>query len=397
MFKKCRHCGERKDSSAFARNRNEQDGLMRVCRACRGVQRKSGPRYGLTVKSKKCRGCLRRKAASAYSINRSDKTGLDRLCRSCKQNQNASRRPTPVSVTAKACAVCAEIKEANCFSIAAISSDGLSKTCKVCQSREYSSRSFPVSVTQKVCHACKIRKQASQFHRNQRQADGIADKCKECVKRIRAAVRHPIRASSKACSKCGVKKSASEFFADPTKATGLRSECKACSRPVSASYRRDRKATDPLFKFITKARSIANKLIRYGWNKSESGPEIIGCSYEHAFRHICTFTQGLSREEHVLPDGYHLDHNIPMIAARSLAEARLLSHWTNLQLLTSEENLRKKDNLPCSLVPIAVPMTRADEEIRIRQAFLLESISESKRFRGKPRWIRPTTSVAGVQ
>jgi hypothetical protein len=145
---------------------------------------------------------------------------------------------------------------------------------------------------------------------------------------------------------------------------------------------------------MTKARSIANKLIRYGWNKSDSGPEIIGCSYEHAFTHICTFTEGGSAEGHVLPDGYHLDHNIPMIAARSLAEAQLLSHWTNLQLLSSEDNLRKKDKLPCGLVPIAVQMTRADQDVRRKQAVLLKKVSKSQRFRGKPRWIRPATPAA---
>ena len=200
--------------------------------------------------------------------------------------------------------------------------------------------------------------------------------------------------SSKKCSKCGEEKAASDFFADPKKASGLRSDCKECSRPVSATYRRKRKATDPLFNFITKARSIANKLIRYGWDKSDTGPEIIGCSYEHAFRHIYTFAQSSGAEANALPDGYHLDHNIPMIAAGSLAEARLLSHWTNLQLLISDENLRKKDRLPCSLVPITVPMTRADEEVRRKQVALLTKALKIKRFRGKARWMRPATPSA---
>jgi len=366
---------------------------MRVCRACRRQQRSKEPRYEVTVKSKKCSGCLKKQSVSAFSINRSDKTGLDRLCRTCKRSRNALRPTTSVQVPTKACAVCAEVKAARCFSIVSISSDGLATVCKDCQSRKYSSRSFSVSVPHKLCHACGAKKSASRFSRNQRQKDGLSDKCKKCVRRIRSEVRHPVRASSKACSKCRVEKPALEFFSDPTKATGLRSECKACSRPVSASYRRRRKATDPLFKFMTKARSIANKLVRYGWNKTDSGPEIIGCSYEHAFKHICPLTQGGGAERHVLPDGYHLDHNIPMIAASSLAEARLLSHWTNIQLLSSEENLRKKDKLPCGLVSITVPMTRTDQAVRGKQVVLLEKASLTKRFFGKPRWIRPATAT----
>lgn len=394
MKKKCGECGRRKDASQFGSNRTNKDGLMRVCRACRRNQRARGPRYEVAVRSKKCRGCLNRQSASAFSNNRSDKTGLDRLCRTCKWSQNASRATTSVTVTTKVCAECAELKESRYFSMVSISSDGLAKVCKGCKSKEYSSRSFPVSVTHKVCRACGTRKLASRFSRNQRQNDGLSEKCKECVIRIRAEVRHPVTASSKACSKCRLEKSASEFSADPKKASGLRSECKACSRPVSAAYLRKRKATDPLFKFITKARSIANKLIRYGWNKSGSGPKIIGCSYEHAFRHICTFTLWNGAEGHVFSDEYHLDHNIPMIAASSLAEAQLLSHWTNLQLLTSAENLRKKDKLPSGLVPINVPMTGTDQAVRRRQAVLLKKASLTKRFRGKPCWIRPAAATA---
>ena len=315
----------------------------------------------------------------------------DRACRTCKRRLNNLRPTTAVSVSTKVCAVCAEAKVASSFSIVSISSDGLAKLCKECQGREYASRSYPVSVTRKRCCVCGAKKPAAGFSRNQRQKDGLQDKCKQCVKRIRAEVRYPITVSTKVCSKCRVDKSAADFAPDRTKATGLRSECRACARPVSASYLRRRKATDPLFKFIAKARSIANKLIRYGWNKSDSGPEIIGCSYEHAFKHICTFTPGNGAEGHVLPDGYHLDHNIPMIAARSLVEAKLLSHWTNLQLLSSEENLHKKDKLPCNLVPITVLMTRTDQAVRRKQAVLVEKVSSSKRFRGKPRWKRPIT------
>ena len=391
MRKTCRECGTRKESSDFSSNRNEKDGLGRVCRACRRQQRLKGPRYEVTVKSKKCSGCLKKQSVSAFSINRNDKTGLDRLCRTCKRSQNNLRPTTTVSVLTKRCAVCAEVKAARCFSIVSISSDGLSKVCKDCRSRKYSSRSFSVSVTHKLCHACGATKPASRFSRNQRQKDGLSDKCKKCVRSIRSEIRHPVRVSSKKCSKCRMEKPALEFATDPTKATGLRSECKACSRPVSASYRRRRKATDPLYNFITKARSIANKLIRYGWNKTDSGSEIIGCSYEHAFKHIYPLTKGSGAERHVLPDGYHLDHNIPMIAASSLTEARLLSHWTNIQLLSAEENLRKKDKLPCGLVSITVPMTRTDQAVRGKQAVLLEKASLTKRFCGKPRWIRPAT------
>ena len=397
MKKQCRACGERKDSSAFGSNRNERDGLMRVCRACRSHQRANGPRYAVAVRSKKCRECRRRKPASAFSINRADRTGLDGLCRQCKQTANAARPQNTASVASKACKQCGEVKDAHHFSVVSVSKDGLAPVCKGCQSKAYKDKSFPISATHKKCSACKARKQAAHFYRNQRNADGLSDKCKACVRRIRAEVRHFIAVLSKTCSKCKQEKPASAFFADPQKASGLRSECKECSRPVSATYRRTRKAADPLFHFITKARSIANKLIRYGWEKSRSSAEFLGCSYEHAFQHICTFIPKSGAGASGLPDGYHLDHNIPMIAAGSLTEALLLGHWTNIQLLPSVENMRKKDMLPYSLVPIAVPMTRADEEVRRKQAMLLEKVSLSRRFRGKPRWNRPATPTARVE
>lgn len=41
---------------------------------------------------------------------------------------------------------------------------------------------------------------------------------------------------------------------------------------------------------------------------------------------------------------YHLDHKIPISSAKTEEEIIKLNHYTNFQLLKSDENLRKSNN-----------------------------------------------------
>jgi hypothetical protein len=45
-----------------------------------------------------------------------------------------------------------------------------------------------------------------------------------------------------------------------------------------------------------------------------------------------------------IPEGYHIDHVVPLAQAKSIEEAEKLCHYRNLRLLPAEENLAKSDN-----------------------------------------------------
>lgn len=42
---------------------------------------------------------------------------------------------------------------------------------------------------------------------------------------------------------------------------------------------------------------------------------------------------------------YHIDHKIPLATAKSKEDIIKLCHYTNLQLLTAEDNMKKHDKI----------------------------------------------------
>ena len=77
------------------------------------------------------------------------------------------------------------------------------------------------------------------------------------------------------------------------------------------------------------------------WIKNSGNIDMLGCSYEDAFKHIENqFTEGMSWDNHTT-DGWHIDHVIPLASAKTEEELKSLCHYTNLQPLWAEENLSK--------------------------------------------------------
>lgn len=75
-----------------------------------------------------------------------------------------------------------------------------------------------------------------------------------------------------------------------------------------------------------------------GYNKTSRTHEILGASFEEVMQHLgCP---------NGIPEGYELDHILPMALAYDEASAIKLNHYTNLQLLTKTANLEKRDKLP---------------------------------------------------
>lgn len=386
--KQCRRCNKSLPLASFNKDKNGLMGVGRYCKICRREQRSGYRNYSVNVDEKKCRRCGRLKSRSEFSVNRSDKSGLDSSCRERKKKINASRKPRPPAVASKKCERCLILKRGREFHRVSFAKDGLSRFCRECCSKEYKSKDYRVSVVSKRCGRCGEFKGVDSYYRNRRNADGLSGHCKLCIKEKRRSVNNPVSASCKVCSKCGRLQDASAFFPNRQNAIGLRSECKECSRIVANEYQRKRKAVDPLFRFIAKARSVANKLCRYGQKPVVAGQSLLGCSYEKAFHHLCSFFPDVEPSELFGGGGYHIDHNIPLCSARNLREAKILSHWTNLQLLTADENLRKGKSLPLRLVRVTVSHTAVDKKFRERQLKLLGELWLLEEYQDLGAWQR---------
>lgn len=108
-----------------------------------------------------------------------------------------------------------------------------------------------------------------------------------------------------------------------------------------ADYRRKRYASDPTFKIRTVLHARLYKALN-GTSKSASTIELLGCTPEHARFHIeSQFTEGMTW------DNIHIDHIQPCASfdLEDPNEQRKCFHYTNLQPLLAEDNLRKSDSI----------------------------------------------------
>ena len=108
----------------------------------------------------------------------------------------------------------------------------------------------------------------------------------------------------------------------------------------SKEYMKNRKKTDSLFKMRCNLGTRTFKFFKYKkWNKGKSTEQLIGCDYESAHKHLeRQFTKGMNWSNQ---GEWHIDHIIPLASANTKEELIKLCHYTNLQPLWAEDNLKK--------------------------------------------------------
>lgn len=109
---------------------------------------------------------------------------------------------------------------------------------------------------------------------------------------------------------------------------------------------KERRQTDPVYKFCETIRSRIRNCFKQGGKKILPSMELLGCSgkflqdwLEHQF------TIDMSLDNH--GSYWHIDHVIPCAQFNILNETEQVEcfHWTNLQPLKASENLSKNDSL----------------------------------------------------
>jgi len=191
---------------------------------------------------------------------------------------------------------------------------------------------------------------------------------------------------TKICSKCNEEKDICEFGKDTTRKNGVSYLCKKClikksnkyknnnKEKILQSYSEYRKNNKEKMKISRIEYKKNNKekitnYIRYYSNKRRKESdivrltenirrrinhffksknitkqnktfEVVGCSPEFLKEHIeKQFTEGMSWG--LMGKFIHVDHIIPLSSAKTEEEIYKLCHYTNLQPLWAEDNLRK--------------------------------------------------------
>jgi len=121
-------------------------------------------------------------------------------------------------------------------------------------------------------------------------------------------------------------------------------------RVTNLAYIKKRYREDALFALASLYRSRVRISVReQGFSKTSRTAEMLGCSYEELVLHLePKFLPGMpwqNRGRH----GWHIDHKIPLVSATSAEELQALCHFSNLQPLWAEDNLKKGAKMPHEL------------------------------------------------
>jgi hypothetical protein len=183
----------------------------------------------------------------------------------------------------------------------------------------------------------------------------------------------------KVCSKCKEEKDVCEFNKDKYRKDGHKSYCKSCQkkqrsltyyltdeiiekhrerqkkyyrnnvnkiREYKKKYENNRFKNDLIFRL---SKNMRNRMLQFlqstNMTKNNKTFDIIGCTPQHLKEHIQSkFEVNMSWENYGYY-GWHIDHIIPLSSAKTEEEIYKLCHYTNLQPLWAEENLKKYNKI----------------------------------------------------
>ena len=180
----------------------------------------------------------------------------------------------------------------------------------------------------------------------------------------------------KQCVICSETKNIEQFFIrKESKSKKRRNECISCLRLRSAdyyknnidkvktkhkqyklankeklqkahsSYRKNKRHADPFHKTIHNLRAlISGAFKKKGYKKKTKTALLLGADFETVQLHLwCTAYNNYGLGMFDTSIKWNIDHIIPIASAKTEEQLIKLQHYTNLQYLTQEDNLRKSD------------------------------------------------------
>jgi len=234
--------------------------------------------------------------------------------------------------------------------------DGYAGCCKSCHTSyldAYKQRNIKIP-EEKTCYKCKKTKSKDCFSKMKQAKDGLQQSCKECCKKYKESLKNrEDKAESKACPSCKVLLSSSEFNSFCYSADGLSVYCKECTKKKKTEYlpvRRKRKKfrydNDVQYKIKDSLRKRIRVALK-GKAKSKATIALLGCSVDFLKTYLENkFESGMTWENYGI-DGWHIDHIIPCSAfdLTDPEQQGLCFHYTNLQPLWAEDNIKKSNSL----------------------------------------------------
>lgn len=213
----------------------------------------------------------------------------------------------------------------------------------------------------KICISCNIEKPFTEFHKCSSNEDGFHKYCKYCRKEsYQKNIKYYIeyrknyyktgyykeyhkknRESILEKSKEKYKKNKESHRKAVYK---WRNENRDKYNEYRRKYCKNKSELDPMFKFRkTLGCRTVKAFNRKYWAKNSKTEQMLGADYKTVMNHIeSRFKKGMTWDNR---NEWHIDHIIPLASAKTEKELIQLCHYTNLQPLWADENIKKGNKI----------------------------------------------------
>lgn len=193
----------------------------------------------------------------------------------------------------------------------------------------------------KVCTKCGIEKELTEFNKDKKGKLGVRGDCKKC--HMEQKKEHYKNNREKVLGKRKeYRKNNKEKIAEHVKKHYENNKEKIIER--KKEYKRKRRKNDPVYRMIENYRTRTFQAYKQG-RKSKGTIELLGCTGIELANHLEEqFKEGMTHDNY---GEWHIDHIKP-IASFDLSDPEQEQecfHYTNLQPLWAEDNLKKGDKL----------------------------------------------------
>ena len=240
----------------------------------------------------------------------------------------------------KTCSKCGEVKPFSDYGNHRKGKHGLQPACKVCTAKN--------TAAYRAANRDSIIQSKRKYNNTNKRA--LAEKAKEYRRKNREIIKKRSREYAEA-NKESIAEYKKEYYQKNKQSfTHRRRKWYKENKELTANRKKEKYKKDPLFKISSILRARLGQAM-VGNLKSATTEKLLGCNYEHARQHLENqFTDGMSWNNHGM-HGWHIDHIIPCASfdLTDPKQQRQCFHYTNLQPLWAEDNLRKSDKLPHDL------------------------------------------------
>ena len=195
-----------------------------------------------------------------------------------------------------------------------------------------------MQIKSKECNDCKKDLHLKFFHKSKIRKDGHNDVCQVCMS-ARHRSWYAKNKEKRLRQIDNYRKDKKDVINSKARESYVKNRKANIERTVR--YKKIRYETDPLYRLIALARSATTRAFKkINETKTKKSTQLLGCSFDKLKAHIeSLFTEGMSWD--LIGSRIHIDHIKPLALARTKKDIEELCHYTNLQPLWAEDNIKK--------------------------------------------------------